>query len=662
MDTLALTDRDGVYGAVKFARACRSAGIRPVLGVDLAVEPSGLLSGAHPSLRAPAPRRATARAGPHGRRPPGAGAARAGRRLRRPPAPAGHPARPGQAGLGGAVPAGLRHPPARRAGPAGHDPRPGGRARAGGRGAGRTAGAARLLVLLGPTSEVGRALTARRPDLARAVLARWREVVDRADLLLEVVSHRGPDDLPRAARMLRLATEERLTAVLTNAVRYADRADAPIVDVLDASRRLVALDPRHVDRVNAEGYLKSGKEMAQVAEEVAAAAGLDTRAHAGGCSRRPGGWPTAAPSTRAPTSGWARCTSPTSERRRPERGTSGAECDRCDRCERRRRQGRDRAGDAAGPVRGGARPAGDARDPRGAGAARRRAGGHRDAGLPVVLPHRRRRRRPHPRHGGARRGPRVRRGQPGQLPARRLGRRPDAPRPAHGAVPLAAARGAARRGRRRRVRAPHRGLRAHPRPLRRRAGGLRLDDGHLPRAPRGPRRRGGARHAARRDRPDRQGLPAHPGPRRAPGARGAARAAGVPAGAGRPGLPRPAVPAGGPPRRAATARRAAPVRGAALRHHPARPHPGRGELAGLPDEPVRQGRRRGARPAQARRARHPHAVRDVLRRRRGGARRRGGPDRPGRRDPGALRRPRHVRPHPVHPHPRHVPDRVAGPA
>src|SRR6201991_1946321 len=36
MDTLALTDRDGTYGAVKFAKACLAAGIRPVLGVDLA--------------------------------------------------------------------------------------------------------------------------------------------------------------------------------------------------------------------------------------------------------------------------------------------------------------------------------------------------------------------------------------------------------------------------------------------------------------------------------------------------------------------------------------------------------------------------------------------------------------------------------------------------
>ena len=41
MDTLALTDRDGTYGAVKFARACLAAGIRPVLGVDLAYRPTG---------------------------------------------------------------------------------------------------------------------------------------------------------------------------------------------------------------------------------------------------------------------------------------------------------------------------------------------------------------------------------------------------------------------------------------------------------------------------------------------------------------------------------------------------------------------------------------------------------------------------------------------
>ena len=65
-----------------------------------------------------------------------------------------------------------------------------------------------------------------------------------------------------------------LGAVLSNAVRYADRRDAPIVDVLDAARRLVALDRRHVDRGNAEGFLKSGKQMAEIAEEIARLAGL----------------------------------------------------------------------------------------------------------------------------------------------------------------------------------------------------------------------------------------------------------------------------------------------------------------------------------------------------------------------------------------------------
>ena len=62
--------------------------------------------------------------------------------------------------------------------------------------------------------------------------------------------------------------------MLTNAVRYADRLDAPIVDVLDAARRLVALDRRHVTGGNAEGFLKSGKQMHEVAEEICRLSGL----------------------------------------------------------------------------------------------------------------------------------------------------------------------------------------------------------------------------------------------------------------------------------------------------------------------------------------------------------------------------------------------------
>jgi len=37
MDILALTDRDGLYGAIKHARACADAGISPVYGVNFAL-------------------------------------------------------------------------------------------------------------------------------------------------------------------------------------------------------------------------------------------------------------------------------------------------------------------------------------------------------------------------------------------------------------------------------------------------------------------------------------------------------------------------------------------------------------------------------------------------------------------------------------------------
>jgi error-prone DNA polymerase len=137
------------------------------------------------------------------------------------------------------------------------------------------------LVMLGPGSELGWAATRRRDDLARAVLHGWREVIDPVNLIVEVVSHRvpghGPLSSSHAARMAGVATSLQIQTVLTNAVRYADRSDAPAADILDAVRRLVALDPRHVDRVNAEGFLKSGKEMADIADEICRLAGLAAR-------------------------------------------------------------------------------------------------------------------------------------------------------------------------------------------------------------------------------------------------------------------------------------------------------------------------------------------------------------------------------------------------
>src|ERR1700721_2979341 len=52
MPALALTDRDGLYGAFKHVSACVDAGIKPLLGTDLALRPAegALLSTGDASL------------------------------------------------------------------------------------------------------------------------------------------------------------------------------------------------------------------------------------------------------------------------------------------------------------------------------------------------------------------------------------------------------------------------------------------------------------------------------------------------------------------------------------------------------------------------------------------------------------------------------------
>ncbi len=265
MDTLALTDRGGTYGAVKFARACLQAGIRPVLGVDLAYAP---LAGAGPGGSG------RGSGGPRRRTPVRGGAFRDPRPPRVTFLASG---RVGWAAVCRLVSAvhlsGERGQPVLDLARVADEVAP---LLAGGD----------VLVLLGPGSELGAAAASRRDDLARAALAPWRALVPASALLVELVSHRlpgggaagasgdwGPGTSVHASRMAILARREGVPTVLSNAVRHADRLDAPTLDVLDASRRLVALDRRHLDRRNAEGYLKSGKEMADVAEEVLRLAG-----------------------------------------------------------------------------------------------------------------------------------------------------------------------------------------------------------------------------------------------------------------------------------------------------------------------------------------------------------------------------------------------------
>jgi error-prone DNA polymerase len=256
MDTLALTDRDGVHGAVKFAKAGLTHGIRPILGVDLAIpEP------VPPGQRQRGPARGGAVVDP--RHPRVVVLAKAGRRTS------------SQVGAGWAAVNRLvsaAHQPERGVPVASLDL------------IGAYAAGGDLLVLLGPASALGRALAARRPDLARAVLAAWRDRLGSEAVLIEVVSHHGPPDgspLEQAtapsdvlgARLLGFARDHGARAVLTNAVRYATSAGAATADVLDATRRLVALEARHVDRRTAEASLKSGPAMRAVAKRIVQRAG-----------------------------------------------------------------------------------------------------------------------------------------------------------------------------------------------------------------------------------------------------------------------------------------------------------------------------------------------------------------------------------------------------
>ncbi len=296
---LALTDRDGLYGAVRFATACGRAGITPVLGVDLAVEP--LVPGpgqsqsrsrsrsrsqgpdaARPRPRPRTPVRGGAIVDP--RRPrvtvlargrgggtaPGAGWAALCRLVTETHlrgergVPVTTPgllatwAHPNHPDFVRSTP-GSRTPEAGKPAPESHE-------------VGNEREPSRLLVLLGPDSDVGRAVLAGRRERARDLLATWRALLPRDGLAVEVVHHGGPEGTPgcrsHAAHLLALADAAGVPAVLTAAVRHADPEQVRTVDLLDAARRLVVLDSRHLDRVTAAGHLAGTAAMHASALEV----------------------------------------------------------------------------------------------------------------------------------------------------------------------------------------------------------------------------------------------------------------------------------------------------------------------------------------------------------------------------------------------------------
>jgi error-prone DNA polymerase len=271
MPALALTDRDGLHGAFKHARACLDAGIEPLLGADLALARSGEATMAAEAAETGGTGNAAGNGtGIGGRDTQGRVTLLAA-------------GRQGWASLCRLVSASYAATGNAPAGGA-----PAGNAPAGGAPAGQAPGvmtgaapavtpeliaghAAGLVLLLGPDSDVGRAVAARRPGLARRLLRRWHS---RCEAVIELVDHLDRGGTATAARMAALARDEHVRAVLTNAVRYAGPEDSLAAQVLDAARNQVPLGSPALAPGNGRAYLASPGEMAGTARRIAAAAGI----------------------------------------------------------------------------------------------------------------------------------------------------------------------------------------------------------------------------------------------------------------------------------------------------------------------------------------------------------------------------------------------------
>jgi error-prone DNA polymerase len=259
MPAVALTDRDGLYGAIRFVDACSKVGVRPILGSWLTLEAGGAARAAR------TPFRSTADAS-HAADAPDAGSmftVRAPRR--RPPRPT--PAFGEEHPLRAAPPSSRVLLLARDAVGYGNLCRLITSAHMrGDRGnpwlsprdvMGRAEG---LVCLLGPESPPGAVALSGRPGAARELLRPWREAFG-PWCFVEVRNLLESSSRAEIRTLLRLAEEAGLPAVATNAVRYLVAEDAFVADALECMREIVPVATHHVTRSNAEGSLKPSGEM-----------------------------------------------------------------------------------------------------------------------------------------------------------------------------------------------------------------------------------------------------------------------------------------------------------------------------------------------------------------------------------------------------------------
>jgi error-prone DNA polymerase len=136
-----------------------------------------------------------------------------------------------------------------------------------------TEGKPNCTILLGPDSDFGQAVISSNATVAAKIILAWQELIPVSQCLsVEIVSHLTAPGTNystlQARRMLQLALTVGVRPVITNAVRYLEPDDALTGDVLDAARHLEPLGI-FTPQPNAQAWLKPESLMKQLATEIA---------------------------------------------------------------------------------------------------------------------------------------------------------------------------------------------------------------------------------------------------------------------------------------------------------------------------------------------------------------------------------------------------------
>jgi error-prone DNA polymerase len=116
--------------------------------------------------------------------------------------------------------------------------------------------------------EVAAALLAGKPEEARRAATRYRDLFGPGNFYIEIQQTLCPEDRALTRGLLGLAKELGLPVAATNDVHYARRDEHRLQDVLVAIRHRTTLDAsHHLRRANSEYHLKTPAEMAHLFRE-----------------------------------------------------------------------------------------------------------------------------------------------------------------------------------------------------------------------------------------------------------------------------------------------------------------------------------------------------------------------------------------------------------